>query len=134
MATSLTSAQMVVKDLKPEVIGEFKQLGTLYAEIKCEGDECTFTYKDDQFKHITSYKSFKFNKEDMDVLYALFTNFEGVKPGDEKEVNTLDGARLQFVYSKALGKMYVEVYHLRSGTAGKLRWMTEKQARKLFGK
>lgn len=134
--TLTASAQMKVSDAPKEVeIGEFKQLGTSYAEIVKYGDVCVFTYRDEKYEKIDSYSSFKFRISDLDGLYSLFTDFEGVEKDSEKRVELEDGGILFFRYKKMMGKMYAEVFHTnRAGIMGKIRWMNEKQLKTLFGK
>lgn len=130
------NAQMKVSDSeKPELIGEYKLLGKLYARIEKTGDKCSFEYRDNKFTQTDNYKYFYFKYSDIDILYNLFSNFEGVEKGQEKTVDLDNGDRLYFKYEKTLGKMYAEVIHIdKAGVGGAVRWLNEKQLKKLFGK
>ena len=134
--TLTVSAQMKVSDTpKSDIVGEFKQLGTSYAEITKSGNLCTFLYRDDKFEQIDNYKLFTFSAGDLDTLYKLFTDFEGIEKNAEKTVDLENGSKLIFTYKKTLGKMYAEVIHIdKASVAGKVRYMTEKQLKNLFGK
>ena len=134
---SLTSnAQVKVSETeKSEKIGEFKQMGTLYAEIEKTQDLYYLSYRDDKYTTRDEYKGFAFREQDLNVLYDLFTKFDGIEKGAEKVVDLETGGKLYFKYGKMMGQMYAEVIHEdKSGVTGKLRWMTEKQIKKLFGK
>lgn len=130
------TAQMKVSETtKPETIGEYKLFGQSYAEISKINETCAFTYRDEKFTRLDSYKTFYFTYEDLDLLYGMFTNFEGIEKDAEKKVELEDGGRLYFTYKKMLGKMYADVVHIdKAGIAGKIRYLTEKQLKKLFGK
>lgn len=132
----ISNAQIkVTENTKPEKIGEYKQMGTLYVSIEKSGTTCTLTYRDDKFTMSDEYKSFDFPYSDLDTMYSLFTNFEGIEKGTEKTVSLEDGGKVYFKYEKMMGKMYAEVIHVdKALVGGKLRWMTEKQIKKLFGK
>ena len=134
--TLTVSAQMKVSDTpKTDKVGEYKQLGKSYAEITKSGNTCTFIYRDDEFSTIDTYRSFTFSYSDLDTLYKMFTDFEGIEKDTEKMVDLEDGGRLYFRYKKTLGKMYADVIHINSATvSGKIRYMTEKQLKELFGK
>ncbi len=137
MTLSLTAtAQMKVSDTpKADKIGEYKLLGTTYAEINKTNNTCEFTYKDEKFIKIDSYKSFYFSYNDLDTLYDMFTNFEGIEKNAEKMVELEDGGRLYFTYKKQFGKMFADVIHIdKAEVGGKIRYMTEKQLKQLFGK
>lgn len=131
-----TTAQMKVSETpKADKIGEFKQLGNSYAEITKIGNTCQFMYKDVKFTKVDSYKSFYFSYNDLDTLYSMFTNFEGIEKNAEKMVELEDGGKLYFTYKKQLGQMYADVVHIdKAGVGGKLMYMTEKQLKRLFGK
>lgn len=136
--TLTASAQMNVSDTtKPESeqVGEFKQLGVSYATITKAGGSCVFSYRDDKFTEIDSRKSFIFKTEDLDTLYKLYTDFEGIEKDTRKTVDLEDGSQLVFTYKKMMGKMYAELIHIdKYSVAGRVRYMTEKQLKKLFGK
>lgn len=137
MTLSLTTtAQIKISDTpKADRIGEFKQLGESYVEINKMNNTCQFTYKDVKFIKVDSYKTFYFSYEDLDTLYMMFTNFEGIEKNTEKMVELEDGGKLYFTYKKQLGQMFADVVHIdNAGVTGKIRYMTEKQLKKLFGK
>ncbi len=130
-------AQLKVKDIdtKPdEVIGEYKMMGVLYGTIEREKDICIFTYKDTKFKQITEYKHFMFKQSDLDALYDILTNTEGVNEGDQKEVELENGDKLRIVYKKSMGKIWSTVYHTdKAGVEGEFSF-APKHYQKLFGK
>jgi len=125
----------VTETKKPELIGEYRTMGTLFSKIeKFESDVCVFTYKDGKYTQIDEYKSFNFRYSDLQTLYNMFTNFDGINKGDEKTVDLEDGGKLFFKYNKSMGKMYAEVIHYdRAGVGGSIYWLPSKQADKLFG-
>ena len=88
-----------------------------------------------KFTEIDSRKSFIFKTEDLDTLYKLYTDFEGIEKDSRKTVDLEDGSQLVFTYKKMMGKMYAELIHIdKYSVAGRVRYMTEKQLKKLFGK
>lgn len=129
-------AQMkVIEGSASQKIGEYKLFGVTYAEITKDGEVCTFTYRDDKFAQTDNYKSFTFNYSDIDTLYNLFTNFEGVQKGSEKIAEVLDKGKVYFTYGKTFGKWYAEVIHVdKALVGGKIRWMNENQLKNLFGR
>jgi hypothetical protein len=137
MALSFSAvAQMKVSDTpKSEKIVEYKTMGTSFAEISKIGNTYAFTYRDAKFTKVDSYKTFYFSVNDIDVLYGMFTNFEGIEKNTEKTVELEDGSKLFFTYKKMLGTMYADVIHIdKAGVGGKINYMNERQLRKLFGK
>ena len=134
---SLTSfSQIKVSETKKEeVVGEYKLLGTSYAKITKDGEYCFFMYRDEKFATIDNYKIFLFKATDLDAMYALFTDFTNIEKGAEKTVELEDGDKLKIEYKKTMGTMFAEVYHIsKAGVIGKLRYLTPKQLKKLFGK
>lgn len=129
-------AQLKVSNVEEmEVIGEYKLLGKSYAKISKGNKLCFLTYRDEKFESIDNYKTFAFRYEDLDALYDLFTNFEGIEKGDEKKVELEDGDVLNIRYKKSLGIMYFTVFHTdRAGVIGMMRSLTPKQIKGLFGK
>ena len=130
-------AQLKVTDVKDTgvLIGEFKQMGKSYAKLQKESGLCILTYRDEKFEAIDNYKLFIFKEADLDAVYNLFANFEGIEKGQQKKVELENGHVLDITYGKTLGKMYAEVYHTdKAGIMGKMRWMNEKQLKQLFGK
>lgn len=124
-----------VKDDPSQKIGEFKQLGKVYATLSREAGHCFLTYRDDNFATIDNYKTFTFKESDLDALYELFGKFDGIEKGTEKRVELELGHVLNITYGKMLGKMYAEINHTdRAGVTGKMRWMNDKQLKQLFGK
>ncbi|GGB73108.1 hypothetical protein GCM10007424_11330 [Flavobacterium suaedae] len=137
-AVSSSFAQLKVTEFKKadvELIGKITPMGQMTVKLEKEGDKCIFTYRDAKFDKIDNYKSFEFNASDLDALYELFTNFEGVEKGDQKAISLGDGERLNLVYDKMLGKMYFTIYHTNAaGVEGQVQYLTPKQFKKLFGK
>lgn len=129
-------AQLKVSNVEEsELIGEYKLLGKSYAKITKGDKYCFLTYRDEKFETIDSYKTFTFRYEDLDALYDLFTNFEGVKKGDEKRVDLENGDFLNFMYKKTLGQMHITIFHTdKAGVIGMMRTLTPKQTKSLFGK
>lgn len=136
IAASNMNGQMTVKGVaEPEPIGEYSAMGTTFAQMEKLNGVVTLTYRDAKFTKMNNYKSFDFLESDLDMLYNLFTDFEGKSKGDKLQVNTEDGGKLQFEYKKMLGKWYAEVLHEdAAGNVGLLGYMTNKQLDKLFGK
>lgn len=136
--TTASFAQMTVSDYKKteyEPIGEYKLLGTLYVKIEKLGNVCRFEYKDESYQTRDVYNSFTFRYSDLDTLYGLLTNFEGVEKGSEKKVALEDGGTLIIEYGKTFGKMHAKIFHMSpSGTGAAVRYLTPKQLAKLFGK
>mgnify|MGYP006178404877 CR=1 FL=1 len=125
----------VTETKKEEVVGEYNLLGTSYAKIAKDGEYCFFTYRDEKFAQIDNYKSFYFKITDLDSLYDLLTNFTNIEKGSKKTVELENGDKLDIEYKKTMGTMFAEVYHIsKSGVIGKLRYLTPKQLKKLFGK
>ncbi|MFY0483233.1 hypothetical protein ACI6PS_11565 [Flavobacterium sp. PLA-1-15] len=133
---AVSHSQMKVSETeKLNLVGEYKLLGKSYAKIQSKDSLYIFTYRDEKFTTVDNYKSFVFRGSDKDALLNMFINFEGIEKGTEKTVDLEDGDKLFFTYKKTLGKMYAEVIHLsKSGVAGAIRWLTEKQAKNVFGK
>jgi len=137
LTLSLTAfGQIKISDTgKEEIIGEFKTLGKSYAEISKAGTIYFFKYRDEKFVQLDEYKMFHFDEKDSDAIYILFTDFSKVEKGDSKTVDLENGDKLIFDYKKMLGSMYAEVTHIsKAGVVGKIRYLTEKQVKKLFGK
>lgn len=137
MTATISFAQLKVTDAKNTSVqvGEFKQLGKVYATLVKEDGFCFLTYRDDNFSTIDHYKTFTFKESDLDALYELFGKFDGIEKGTEKRVELELGHVLNITYGKMLGKMYAEVNHTdRAGVTGKMRWMNDKQLKQLFGK
>jgi hypothetical protein len=136
--TMASFAQLKVTESKPgseQVIGEYKLLGKMYAKLSKEGEYAVMLYRDEKFTQIDEYKHFIFKYADLDALYGLFTNFEGVEKGTTKEVEIEDGHKLIFTYGKTMGQMHAKVTHRSpAGTEGELRYLTPKQLKALFGK
>jgi hypothetical protein len=136
--TSASFAQMKVTDNKKteyELIGEYKLLGTSYAKIEKDGELCKFTYRDEKFTTMDNYKHFYFRYSDLDTLYGLLTNFDGIEKGSSKTVELEDGGDLTIRYEKMMGQMYVKVAHYdKAEVSGSIRDLTSKQFKKLFGK
>lgn len=132
---SVTSQIKVEDTEKFVVIGEYKLLGTSYEKLSKLDNVYVLTYRDEKFATMDNYKSFAFKESDLDILYALFSDFTDKKKGDSKKVTLETGDTLVFNYNKMLGSMYAEVYHTdKAGVTGKLRWLNQKQLKVLFGK
>ena len=131
-------AQLKVTEFKKadvELIGKIAPMGQMTVKLEKEGDKCIFTYRDAKYGKIDNYKSFKFNASDLDALYELFTNFEGVEKGDQKAIDLGDGERLNLVYDKMLGRIYLAIYHTNAaGVEGKIQRLSPNQFKRLFGK
>lgn len=120
---------------KFDPVGEYKLLGTSYAKIERKNDYLFFTYKDEKFTTIDSYKSFYFKETDLESMFDLFYNMENKQVGDEKTVELENGDKLFFTYKKTFGKMHASVIHVdKAGVGGAIRYLTDKQLKKLFGK
>ncbi|MBF01309.1 hypothetical protein [Flavobacterium coralii] len=134
--STLSFAQLKVSEVKEsELIGEYKLLGKSYAKLEKESTLCFMTYRDERFESIDDYKMFVFKASDIDALYDLLTNFEGIEKGTKKRVELESGDVLSLEYKKMLGKMYVEIIHIdKAGVMGMMRWLTPKQFKELFGK
>lgn len=131
-------AQLKVTEFKKadvELIGKIAPMGQMIVKLEKEGDKCVFTYRDAKFDKIDNYKSFEFNASDLDAMYELLTNFDGIEKGDQKAIDLGNGERLNLVYGKTLGKIQVIIYHTNAaGTEGRVQYLSPKQYRKLFGK
>ncbi len=130
-------AQLKVKDVDTtpaEVVGECKMMGILYGIIEKEKGLCIFTYRDGSYKEIDEYKFFIFKETDLDALYEILTNTEGVKEGDQKEVELEDGHKLRITYKKSMGKMWATVRHTNKAGVSADFSFSPKQYKKLFGK
>lgn len=136
LTATISFAQLKVTDAKNTSVqvGEFKQLGKVYATLDKEDGHCFLTYRDDNFSTMDQYRTFTFKESDLDALYELFGKFDGIEKGTEKRVELELGHVLNITYGKTLGKMYAEVHTDRAGVTGKMRWMNEKQLKQLFGK
>lgn len=105
LTATISFAQLKVSTVeKTKPIGEYKLLGKAYVQLFKEGDYAVFMYRDEKFTQIDEYKHFLIKYSDLDALYDLFTNFDGVENGQVKEVEIEDGAKLYFKYGKTLGK------------------------------
>lgn len=137
VVASVSFAQLKVTDVKntTEVIGEYKILGKSYAKLEKLETLCVLTYRDEKYAAIDNYKSFYFRQSDIDALYDLLTNYEGIEKGAEKRVDLENGDRIDIHYKKLLGKMYARVYHTdKAGVMGVMKDLTAKQYQDLFGK
>ncbi|MFL9845587.1 hypothetical protein [Flavobacterium rhizosphaerae] len=136
LVVTVSFAQLKVKDVeKNELIGEYNLLGKPYVTLEKNDNLCVLRYRDEKFDKIDNYKFFIFKYSDLDALYDLLTNFEGVEKGTHKTVELENGDVLDLEYKKTLGKMYIAIYHTnKAGVMGKLRYLTPAQFKKVFGK
>ena len=135
VSISATSQIKVENTEKTELIGEVKQFGTSYEKITKSHNVCFLTYRDEKFATIDNYKHFSFSESDLDTIYSLFSDFTDKKKGDSKTVTLETGDVLLINYNMTMGTMYAEIFHTdTSGVTGKLRWLTQKQLKSLFGK
>lgn len=108
-------------------------------DIKCEktGDTYYFTYKDTKFKQLNEYKTFEVvGKKDFESLYNIITKNMEAQP-DEDVMVKLDKGFLFLEYKKSFGAEYVNITHELYGSGevfGTVRWLTQKQIDRLFGK
>jgi hypothetical protein len=134
--SSISTAQIQISDtFTPELVGEYKLLGKSYAKIEKGKSLYIFTYRDEKYTTMDNYKTFYFKESDFDALYDMFYNLEGIEAGTKKTVDLDNGDQLFFTYKKTFGKVHYEVLHQsKSGVVGFIRYLTQKQINKLFGK
>lgn len=128
-------SQMKVTELdKAEEISSFKQLGVKYIIMKDFDDQVMFAFKDENYKQLSEYKSFLFDKDDWDDMFDLFYGTNS-KDGDSKRVELPSGDILIFDYKKYFKKVYSEVTHIsKNGISGSIKSMRPNQVKKLFDK
>ena len=123
-------AQLKVTDTnKPETIGMYKMGGVEYVEIKKDGDNAFFVYKDITYQHLNLYKTFLIPYNDLNIIYELFANVDGFKKGESKTVELNDTEKLVFEYQNNKPT----VYHYTGNDIGMFAFMSSKKLDKLFG-
>ncbi|MAQ69667.1 MAG: hypothetical protein CMD23_01055 [Flavobacteriales bacterium] len=130
----------IEKKIKPELIGEFRSMGTTYVECNKyrnneTADYYSFTFRNADSKNIEELHEFGFY--DLDNAFENFSAMclDGFEKLDNYfSINVPDGElTVRYIKSPALGRAMYFVY-TENNMSYKTHLITKNKAKKLFGK
>ena len=110
-----------------QVIGEIRLMGKLNIGLVQDFEDCNFTYIDEKFVQITSYKSFTFPADELETIYNLFSAKE---PKNTKVKYDLPNGILSIIYKNT----HIEVYHTNTAGVTGIFTINQRQINKVFNK